>query len=81
MADPLPWPELDPFPEGWLDDTPYEAVVRWRRLTPADRFAAFLRARETVWRWSLAGERMRYPDRTDAEHMRAVRERLRVGGA
>lgn len=81
MADPLPWPRLDPIPPGWLDDTPPEAVARWRAMTPARRFDAFLRTRATVRQWMLAGERLRHPGLDEPALAARVRARLRDGRA
>lgn len=76
MADPLPWPSLDPMPDGWLGDTPGVAVDRWRRMTPADRYVAALRARATALVWVLAGERMRHPGEDEAVLRSWARRRL-----
>jgi len=78
MADPLPWPDLDPIPPGWLDDTPPEAVRRLRLRTAAQRWAAIFRARATARTWAEAGERMRYPQLDDAAIAERVRARLAV---
>lgn len=76
MADPLPWPDLDPMPPGWLDDTPAEAVVRLRRRTPAQRWAAIFRLRATARAWIAAGERLRHPALDEVALAHRVRARL-----
>ncbi|GJG87065.1 hypothetical protein tb265_22460 [Gemmatimonadetes bacterium T265] len=75
-VDALPWPVLDPWPAGWLDDTPAESVRRLRRRTAAERWAAIFRLRATAWTWTEAGERMRHPDLDDAAIAARVRARL-----
>lgn len=61
MPDPLPWPTLDPMPEGWLGDTPPEVVAQWRRLTPARRLATGHALHLTARRAVAAGVRLREP--------------------
>ena len=75
-APPLPWPVLDPIPDGWLGDTPPETVQAWRRMEPAGRWAAALGARATARVWLLAGERLRHPALSEPALRARVRERL-----
>lgn len=79
MAPPLPWPQLDPLPEGWLDDTPPDAVAVWRRLTPARRVATahalYLSARRAV----AAGVLLREPHLDAQAHAARVREIIARG--
>ena len=76
MSGPPPWPALDPWPPGWLGDTPPRTVAHWRAMTMAERYAAVMRARATARVWVLAGERLRQPDE-DEDSLRArVRQRL-----
>ena len=79
MADALPWPDLDPIPAGWLDDTPPDAVRRLRTRTAAQRWDAIFRLRATARTWAEAGERMRNPDLDDSTI--AARVRARIAGA
>ena len=75
-AEVLPWPVLDPWPGGWLDDTPPEAVRRMRLRTSTQRWAAIFRMRATARTWTEAGERMRHPHLDDAAIAARVRARL-----
>jgi len=80
MADPLPWPDLDPIPPGWLDDTPPEAVVYMRASTPQRRAATA----HSLWRTGravvAAGERMRHPEASEKEIGERVRARFARAG-
>lgn len=80
MADPLPWPRLDPLPPGWLDDTPADAVARLRAQTPQRRAATA----HLLWRTAraalAAGERARRPQEGDREIAARVRTRLAEAG-
>lgn len=79
MAPPLPWPSLDPMPDGWLDDTPAAAVAMWRRLTPARRLATAHGLLTTARAVLAAGTRMREPHLDRRAVAARVREAIAGG--
>lgn len=76
MADPLPWPVVDPLPPGWLGDTPDQAVRVWRAMPTRARARAAHALWRTARRLMAAGERMRHPAADAAEVEHRVRARL-----
>lgn len=78
--EPLPWPVLDPWPAGWLGDTPEAAVATWRRMTSARRLAIARGLLATARGALAAGIRMRHPALGDREVAGRVREEIARAG-